>query len=71
MYDITYSTKFRKDYKLIVKRRWNVDLLRAVITQLADNKLLAPKHKDHRLHGMSYNESMFTKRFPDSFGRNL
>jgi mRNA interferase YafQ len=51
MYDITYSTKFKRDYKLAVKRHWDVDLLRIVITQLANDKLLAPKHKDHRLQG--------------------
>ena len=51
MYDITYSTKFKKDYKLAVKRHWDVDLLRIVITQLANDELLAPKHKDHRLQG--------------------
>ena len=51
MYDITYSTKFKKDYKLVVKRRWDIDLLRIIITQLANNEPLALKHKDHRLQG--------------------
>jgi mRNA interferase YafQ len=51
MYDITYSTKFKRDYKLAVKRHWDVNLLRVVITQLANGELLAPKHKDHQLQG--------------------
>jgi mRNA interferase YafQ len=51
MYNITYSTKFKKDYKLAVKRHWDIDLFRLIITQLANNELLATKHKDHRLQG--------------------
>jgi mRNA interferase YafQ len=51
MYDIAYSTKFKKDYKRVVKRHWDTSLLRVIITQLANNEPLALKHKDHHLQG--------------------
>jgi mRNA interferase YafQ len=51
MYDIIYSTKFKKDYKRVVKRRWDISLLRTVVTQLANNEELSIKYKDHRLQG--------------------
>jgi mRNA interferase YafQ len=51
MYEIVYSTKFKKDYKLVVKRNLDIQLLRTVIELLADNKKLAPKQKDHALQG--------------------
>jgi mRNA interferase YafQ len=51
MYDIIYSTKFKKDYKRVVKRHWDISLLRTIITQLANNEALSIKYKDHRLQG--------------------
>lgn len=36
---------------MVVKRHWDVNLLRVIITHLVNNELLAPKHKDHRLQG--------------------
>ncbi|GHV65073.1 addiction module toxin, RelE/StbE family [Bacteroidia bacterium] len=51
MYEVIYSTKFKKDYKLAVKRNWDIELLRVVITQLSEGKALAPKHRDHNLQG--------------------
>ncbi|MDR3366908.1 MAG: type II toxin-antitoxin system YafQ family toxin [Prevotellaceae bacterium] len=49
--DITFSTKFKRDYKLVAKRGWDISLLRVIITQLANSEPLDPKHKDHRLQG--------------------
>jgi mRNA interferase YafQ len=51
MYDIIYSTKFKKDYKRVVKRHWDISLLRTIVTQLANNESLSIKYKDHRLQG--------------------
>jgi mRNA interferase YafQ len=51
MYDIVYSTKFKKDYKLALKRHCDVNFLRIIITRLAHNEPLGPKHKDHKLQG--------------------
>ena len=51
MLTIKYETGFKKDYKRIVKRGYNVSLLEEVIDQLANKIPLAPKHRDHGLSG--------------------
>jgi mRNA interferase YafQ len=51
MYGIIYSTKFKKDYKLAIKRQLDTGLLYDVITQLANGETLAVKYKDHSLQG--------------------
>ncbi|GHU97631.1 hypothetical protein FACS1894156_9120 [Bacteroidia bacterium] len=51
MYEVVYSTKFKKDYKLAVKRNWDIELLRVVVTQLSEGKTLAPNYRDHNLQG--------------------
>jgi mRNA interferase YafQ len=38
------STLYRKDYKRIVRRGLNTDLLKSVIQQLREQKPLDPKH---------------------------
>ncbi|MDR3250661.1 MAG: type II toxin-antitoxin system YafQ family toxin [Tannerella sp.] len=52
MYEIIFSTKFKKDYKLAIKRNMNMDLLRETIVRLADRETLAPSYKDHPLQGV-------------------
>lgn len=51
MLTIKYETSFRKDFKRIVKRGYNIKLLEDVIGILADGKTLPEKYKDHSLTG--------------------
>ena len=51
MLTIKYETGFKKDYKRIVKRGYNVSLLEEVINQLANKSSLPKKYKDHGLSG--------------------
>ncbi len=51
MLDIRYSTRFKKDYKAIIKRGYNPQLLQDVVTILSNEQLLPPKYKDHYLSG--------------------
>ena len=51
MLTIKYETSFRKDFKRIVKRGYNIKLLEDVIEILADGKTLPEKYKDHSLTG--------------------
>ena len=50
-YSIEMSTKFKKDYKLIIKRGYDKNLLQAVIEILAEGEELPPKYRDHSLSG--------------------
>ena len=51
MLTIKYETSFRKDFKRIVKRGYDIQLLEEVIEMLADGKTLPEKYKDHSLSG--------------------
>lgn len=51
MLDIRYSTKFKKDYKTIMKRGYNPKLLEAVLNLLCTKQALPPKYRDHPLSG--------------------
>ena len=48
------STKFRKDYKRIKNREYNLSLLQDVLDKLCAKEPLEPKYRDHELSG-SYN----------------
>lgn len=50
-YEIDYSTKFKKDYKIIKKRGYNISLLRKTIEILANGQELPTEYKDHALKG--------------------
>ena len=50
-YTVKYTTQFKKDYKLAMKRGLDIDLLDKVITQLAVGKPLPEKNRDHALSG--------------------
>lgn len=50
-YQIELSTKFKKDYKRVVKRGYDIRLLQQVIVLLADGDELPLKYKDHSLTG--------------------
>ena len=51
MYSIEYSNRYKKSYKLAVKRGLDVKILNNVVKALAEGKKLDKKHKDHGLTG--------------------
>ncbi len=51
MLTIRYETNFKKDYKRIKKRGYNIKLFEAVVEMLAEQKTLPQKYKDHSLSG--------------------
>ena len=51
MYEIKRTTKFKKDYKLAVKRGLDISKLKIVIQLLAEGKTLPEEYKDHSLSG--------------------
>lgn len=50
-YEIHRTSLFKKDYKRVYKRGYNIDLLKEVIVKLADGVELPPQNKDHSLTG--------------------
>jgi len=50
-YTIKPTTQFKKDFKLAKRRNLNLDLLKEIITKLANGEPLEDKHKDHALSG--------------------
>mgnify|MGYP001549892981 FL=1 len=51
MLDVRYSTKFKKGFKICVKRRYNMELLQQIIYTLRIPNTLPPKNVDHNLSG--------------------
>lgn len=51
MLTIKYETTFKKDFKRIVRRGYNIKLLEEVIELLANGEQLPEKYKDHSLIG--------------------
>ena len=49
--DIVWTAKFKKDYKLAIKRHMNIDLLDDIIRTLSRGEELPAKNKDHELTG--------------------
>ena len=49
--DIVWTTQFKKDYKLALKRHLNIDLLDDIIRALSRGETLPEKNKDHPLSG--------------------
>lgn len=47
--DIIWTSQFKKDYKLAMKRHLDIDLLDDIIRKLANNEQLPEKNKDHAL----------------------
>lgn len=61
MLKVRYSNQFKKDYKLIQKRGYDINKLKYVVQLLVEGKTLPAKYKDHyltgnykRFQGMSY-----------------
>jgi len=50
-YEVKLTNKFRKDYKLMGKRGFNITLLDDVIILLASGKSLPDTYHDHELKG--------------------
>ena len=51
MLAVRYSTRFRRDFKICVKRRYDMDLLQQTIDILRIPDRLPPKNRDHDLTG--------------------
>lgn len=51
MLDARYSAQFKRDFKLCVKRGYDVGLLRSVIDTLRIPEALPAKNRDHALTG--------------------
>lgn len=51
MYQIKTSNRFEKDYKLCLKRGFNIDLLKKAILLLENSGKLPPLYKTHKLQG--------------------
>ena len=50
-YDISRTKIFRKQYKLLEKRGYDMELLDGIILKLANGETLHTKHCDHPLRG--------------------
>ena len=52
MYTAIHSRQFNKSFKKISKHKdFNEEILRKVIRELAQGKVLEPRHRDHNLKG--------------------
>lgn len=49
--DIVWTSQFKKDYKLLMKRSMNISLLDDVIRVLSRGDVLPDKYRDHLLTG--------------------
>lgn len=50
-FDIVWTAQFKKDYKLALKRKLNIDLLDNIIRALSRGEMLPARNKDHALSG--------------------
>jgi mRNA interferase YafQ len=50
-YEVKSTSRFRKDLKLMQKRKYNISLLNDVVKMLADDITLPESYKDHPLSG--------------------
>lgn len=51
MYNVEYTNRFKRDYKIALKRGYKESLIQSVIATIATKKALAPKHNAHKLSG--------------------
>ena len=51
MLKVRYSSKFKKDFKIIVKRGYNISLFDEVLSLFREEKTLPEKYNDHALKG--------------------
>lgn len=51
MLQVKYSNQFKKDYKLIQKRGYDIEKLKNVVKILASEEKLPVKYREHSLSG--------------------
>lgn len=51
MLKIRYNNQFKKDYKIIQKRRYDINKLKEVVNLLENNQKLPEKYQEHYLMG--------------------
>lgn len=51
MYYINYTNQFKKDYKIIKKRGYDINKLKEVINMLIKGEKLPEKYREHILQG--------------------
>lgn len=49
--DVIWTNQFKRDYKLAIRRRKNIQLLDDIIRTLSRGETLPDKNKDHALSG--------------------
>ena len=49
--EVVWTSKFKKDYKLSMKRHFPIEELDKVITMLANDEILPETYRDHELSG--------------------
>ena len=50
-YDVKYTSRFKKDYKLLKKRGYDMGKLLDVVDMLREGRELPAEYKDHPLRG--------------------
>lgn len=51
MLEVKYTSRFKKDYKRLMKRGYDMDRLLDVVDMLREGGELPAQYKDHPLHG--------------------
>ncbi len=51
MFQIHYTTKFKKDFKVITRRNYDLMLLKNIIASLVETGSVPEKHLPHKLTG--------------------
>ena len=64
MYKIILTTKFKKDYKRILKRYYEIKKLEQIFSFLIETGTVPPKYKPHKLSG-NYIDNMECHIKPD------
>lgn len=54
-YDIFYTSKFKKDIKLLERRGYDLSKIKSIIEKLANGIVLPERYQDHALKGESDN----------------
>jgi len=49
--NVRYTTQFKKDFKLCIKRGYNMEQIRSVMKLLESGRQLSENNKDHNLTG--------------------
>ncbi len=53
MLKVKYSNQFKKDYKSIMKRGYDISKLKYIVELLSKGEILPVKYKDHHLTGVN------------------